>query len=105
MQVVQLFIPADGVHIGIDALAHAEVIFLQREPLPFCQRMYYLSLRAHGGHIEGYRTFITVQIVVQTGAFAHEQRRGYAAQIQCVCKLLLKIMLDEFDGDLHIVHV
>ena len=96
----------DGVHIGVKALALIEVILAQRPALPLCQRLYDLALRAvHGGDIEGDRTFDAVQVIVQAGIGAHEQRRGYALEIQRRAQILLKAPLDKFDGSLRLVDV
>ena len=104
VQVVQRFVPADGVHIGIDALAHAEVVLLQGEALPLGQRVHHLALLAHGGHVEGDGALVAVEVVVQTGGLLDEQRCGHPAQVQRVGQLLLEVVLDEFNGHLHVVH-
>ena len=104
VEVVQRFVPADGVHIGIDALAHAEIVLLQGEALPLGQRVHHLALLAHGGHVEGDRALVAVEVVVQTGGLLDKQRRGHPAQVQRVGQLLLKVVLDEFNGHLHVVH-
>ena len=44
MDVVELLVGAYGVHIGIDAVSRFDVVFSQREPLPFGQRMNHLGL-------------------------------------------------------------
>ena len=100
MQIVQRLIAADGVHVRIDALAHAEVVFLQGIALPLRQRVHHLAPLAHGGHIERHGALIAVQ----AGIRLDEQRRGHAAQIQRIGQLLLKIVLDKFDGHLHVVY-
>ena len=37
VEVVQLLVPADGVHVAVQALAHAEAVVLQGLALPLCQ--------------------------------------------------------------------
>jgi len=103
VDVVQLLIAADGVHIGIEALAHAEIIAFEGIALPLGQGMHHLALLAHGGHIEGDGALKAVEVIVHAGGFLDKQRSGYAAQIQRVGKLLLEIVLDEFDGHLHFI--
>ncbi len=58
--IVQVFIPADGVHIGVQAVADGEVVPLQRQPLPLCQGMDNLGIGAHGGDVEGHGTLVAV---------------------------------------------
>ena len=100
MQVVQRLVAAYGVHIGVQAAAHMEIVALQRQPLPLGQRMHHLALAVHGGHVEAHRALHAVQVVVQAGFHAHEQRGGHTAQVQRVAQLHLEIVLDEFDGQL-----
>ena len=103
VEVVDLLVTPDGVHIGKQALADVELVALQRQPLPLGQRMHDLRLRADVRDVEADRALIAVQIVVQAGSLLHEQRRGYAAQIQRVGQIRLEIALDEFNGALQLV--
>ena len=105
MDIVQLFVPADGVHIGVQAVAQGEVVPLQGQPLPFCQGMDYLGIHSHSGNIEGYRPFHTAQVVIQTGALGDEQRSGNALQVQRLGKLLLKGFFDIGNGPLGVVGI
>ena len=77
MDVVQLFIPADGVHIGVKAAAYRKIVALEGQTLPFCQRVDDLRLRAHSGDVEADGALIAVQIVVETGILRHKQGSGY----------------------------
>ena len=103
VEVVDLLVTPDGVHIGKQALADVELVALQRQPLPLGQRMHDLRLSADVRDVETDRALIAVQIVVQAGSLLHEQRRGYAAQIQRVGQIRLEIALDEFNGALQLV--
>ena len=42
VQVVQLLVGTNGIHIRIDAIARFYLVFCQRQTLPFCQRMHHL---------------------------------------------------------------
>ena len=96
----------DGVHVGVESLALVEVILAQRPALPLGKRLHDLTLgAADGGDIKGDRAFNAVEIVVETGIGAHEQRRGYALEIQRRTQILLKAPLDEFDGSLRLIDV
>ena len=100
------FVAPDGVHVGVKALALIEVVLAQRPALPLGQRLHNLALRAvHGGNIKGDRALDAVQVIVETGVGAHEQRRGHALEIQRRAQILLKAPLDEFDGSLRLVDV
>ena len=39
MEVVQLLIPADGIHVGVQALAYRKLIAVQGQTLPLSQRV------------------------------------------------------------------
>ena len=104
MGVVHLFVAADGIHIREQALAHIELIFLQRQTLPLGQGMYHLGRGAHIGNIERDGALHTIEVIVQTRIFIDEQRGGHSAQIQCLTEVDLKIALDELDGALHFIH-
>ena len=85
------FVAPDGVHVGVKALALIEVVLAQRPALPLGQRLHNLALRAvHGGNIKGDRALDAVQVIVETGVGAHEQRRGHALEIQRRAQILLK---------------
>ena len=105
MDVVQLLVPADGVHIGVQAVSHGEVIALQGQPLPLRQGVDHLGFLAHGGDIEGDRPLVAVQIVIQAGVLGDEQRGGDPLQIQGVGKLLLKGLLDVGNGPLGVIGI
>ena len=64
--VVHLFVPADGVHIGKQALAYIELVFLQRKTLPLGQRVNYLRIGAHIGDVKGYGALHAIEVIVQT---------------------------------------
>ena len=103
--VVHLLVPADGVHIGEQALAHVEAIPLQGQALPLGQGMHHLAVDAHVGNIEGDRALHAVQIIVQAGILIHKEGGGYPAQIQRLAQVDLEIALDELDGTLHLIGV
>ena len=105
MDVVQRFVPADGVHVGVQAISNGEIVALEGEALPFCQRMHHLSVHAHGGNVKGHRPLVAVQVIVQAGAFGDEQGRGDALQVQRLGKFLLERLLDIGNGALGVVGV
>ena len=103
MEVVYLFVAADGIHIGKQALADVELVALQRQPLPLRKRMDDLRLGVYVGNVKTDRPLVAVQVIVQAGGLLHEQRRGHAAQIERVGQIRLEIALDEFDRALQFV--
>ena len=103
MQIVQLFVPPNGVHVREQPLAGTEAISLQCEPLPFGQGMDHLSFRVSPRDGEADRPFHTVQIVVETGARFYEYGRGNSPQVQGAAQVHLKAVLDEFNGPLHLI--
>ena len=103
MEVVYLLVAADGVHIGEQALAHVELIALQRQTLPLGQGVYHLTVSAHIGDIKGNRALHAVQVIIQTGILTDKQGSGDPAQIQRLPQIDLKVTLDELDGALHLI--
>ena len=105
VDVVQFLVPADGVHIGVQAVAHGKMIPLQSQPLPLGQRVHHLGIGSYRGDVEGNGTLIAVQVVVQAGVFGDEQGSGDPLQIQCGGELLLEGGFDVGDGTLGVVGV
>ena len=103
MQVVQLLVAADGVHIGHNALTGAEAVLVQGIALPLSQTVDDLGLFVQAGHIELDRALHTVQIVVQAAALHDEQGSGHALQVQGHADLFLKDGLDQADGFLCVI--
>ena len=103
VEVVDLFVAADGVHVGEQALADLEVVALERKTLPLGQRMNDLGIGADVGNVKGDGPLDAVEVVVQTRIFIHEQRSRNPAEIEGIAQIDLKIALDEFDGALHFI--
>ena len=104
MDVVGNFVPADGIHIGIQAVADEKFVFFEREPLPLGERMDDLRLFTDCRHVKGYRTLHAVQVVVQAGAFGDKQRRRYPFQMERGREISLEAALDEIDRALGFVY-
>ena len=105
VKVVQVLIPADGVHIRIESIAHGEVVPLQGQPLPFGQRMHHLGISLHRRNVKGNRALIAVQVVIQAGVLRDKQWGGDPFQIQCFGEFFLKCFFDVGNGPLSVVGV
>jgi len=106
MQVVENLIPADGVHVRIEALMDLEAVFLQRIALPLGQRLHdFDALVRHIHQIKGDRSLDAVQVVVQAAFLFHEQRGADAGQMQLLADLLLEGVADILDGLLGLADV
>ena len=67
VEVIQFLIGADGIHIGVDAVATLHLLLGQSQSFPLCQRVYYLGpLLAHVLDRERHGAFNAVQVVVDT---------------------------------------
>ena len=99
VEVIQLLVPADGVHVGVEAGIGAEAVALQGQALPLCQRMDDLDLFSDIGDIKGNGAFHAVEVIVDTAALADEQRGGDAGQVELQGEFALKGILDQLDGD------
>ena len=103
MDIVDLLVPADGVHIGVKPLADIEIIVFQREPLPLREGMHHLRGLPDRRDVEPDRTLHAVQIVVQARILPHEEGGGHAAQIELDGEVHLEGPLDIVDGQLGLV--
>ena len=104
VQIIQLFVPTDGVHVREQTLAGPEPVALQRQPFPFRQGVDHLALHVHGGDVEAYGPLVAVQIVVETGIRGYKQRSRHPPQIQGAAQVDLETVFDKFDSSLHFVH-
>ena len=105
VEVVQLLVPADGVHVAVQTLAHAEIVVLQRLPLPFCQRLHHLCLGATVLDVKGHLALHAVQVVVQAGGSLQKQRCGHAVQVQRGAQGISEQPLHRADGALGVVQI
>ena len=103
MQVVQLLVAADGVHIGHNALTGAEAVLVQGVALPLSQTVDDLGLFVQAGHIERNGALDAVQVIVQAAALHDKQGSRDALEVQRHAELLLKDRLDETDGLLGVI--
>lgn len=103
VQIIQLLVAADGVHVGVNALAGVDVVAIERHALPLGQRMDDLRVGVRAGNIETDRALHAVEIIVQAGGRLDEKRRGHAAQIQFAGERILKHALNQADGALRFI--
>ena len=103
VQVVKLFVAADGVHVGHKSLAGAEPILSKGIALPFGQAVHNFSALIQAGYIKADGALHAVQIIVQAAAVQNKQRGGNALQVQGGTQLFLKDGFDDADGPLGIV--
>ena len=103
VEVVHFLIPADGVHVRIEAGAQLELIALEGQTLPLGQGVHHLAVSAHIGDIEGHRTLHTVKVIVQARFSVHKQRGGHTMQIQPHRQAVLELLMDQLDGPLQLV--
>ena len=75
MNVVQILVAADGVHVGDKSLVHFEIVALEGETFPLGERMDHLRVGVDGGNVEGNGTLGAAQIVIQTGRAEDEEGR------------------------------
>ena len=105
VQIIELLIATNRVHVGIETLARLEAVLLQCHSLPLRQRMHDLDrLIRPPWNIEADRTLITVQIIIETRALRHEKRRRDTAEIHLPTELLLKCISDILDCLLCLTH-
>ena len=106
VQVVQLLISTDSVHIGIDTIARLNLVLCQTQALPFSQRVYHLGLgitQILDG--EAHRALHTIQVVVNTQSFQHKQWCCYTSQSQFCRQVLLKELFYQFNTLFRLLHI
>ena len=105
VQIIELLIATNRVHVGIETLARLEAVLLQCHSLPLRQRMHDLDrLIRPPWNIEADRTLIAIQIIIETRALRHEKRRRNTAEIHLPTELLLKCISDILDCLLCLTH-
>ena len=105
VDVVQLLVAADGVHVGIESMAYGEAVPLEGQALPLRQGVDHLGLLADGGDVKGNGALIAVQIIVQTRGIRDEQGCGDPLEIQGVLELGLEVVFDVGNGTLGVVGI
>ena len=103
VEIVQLLVPADGVHVGVESGALLELIPFQGQTLPLGQGVDHLTLGPHIGDVKGDGAFHTVEVVVQSGGAVHKQGGGDPVQVQPHGEIVLKIGVDQLNGPLELV--
>ena len=81
VDVVQFFVCAYGIHVGIDAIAGFYALGGKRQPFPFSQRVYDLSffvLKVFNG--EGYCPLNAVKVIVDAHTLEYKQWSGCSVQ-------------------------
>ena len=69
MEVVEILKRADGVHVGVEAIAGRYVVGSEFHPFPFCEGMHHFGAPAiESLYGEAYRVFHAVKVVVDAGA-------------------------------------
>ena len=104
VEIVQLLIPADGVHIGVQALPLVELVALQRQTLPLGQRVDHHSLTLDPANVEGDGALHAVQVIVDPGGLGHKQGGGYPVQAKGAGQLILKQTVQQTDRSLRLIN-
>ena len=106
MQVVQLLVGSDGVHVGVDAMARLNIVLSQRQSFPLSQRVYYLCFSVTQ-ILDGKtnRPLHPIEVVVDAQSLENEQGGGDATQAQFGGKVLLKKVFYLLDAPLCLLHV
>ena len=94
VEVVEILVAADSVHIGIYALTGSKAVTHQRHALPLGKRLYDLCDRINSLDIKADRTLNAVKIIIESRCGIDKQRRGCALQVKCGSELALKRLLE-----------
>lgn len=100
VEVVEVFVGADGVHVGVEPEAGGDVVEAELHALPFGERVDDLgALAVEGADIERNGFLDAVEVVVDACAREDKERGRDATEAERVGEAFLKIFLDELDGD------
>ena len=105
VEVVQLLVPADGVHVGVKPLSHREMVAVEGHALPLGQGVDHLGVLLGKGYVKGHRPFHAVEVVVEAGLGLHKEGGGYSAEVQRPGESVLKDPLQKTDGLLGVIEV
>ena len=106
MDVAQLLVGADGVHVSVDAVAGLHVILGKGQALPLGQRVHHFgACVAEVFDREIHSAFFTAEVVIDAQTAQHKQRGGDATEAQCRGKIVGKKLFDNFNALLRGVHV
>ena len=105
VEVVQILVPADGIHVGVQALAGVELIALQSQTLPLGQRVDHHGGVGHAADVKGDGALHAVQIVVQAGRLSYEQRGGDPVEAEGAAEAVLKQAVEQADGLLCFINI
>jgi hypothetical protein len=81
MQVVELFISTNSIHVCIDSVIRFYLVLSKRETLPLGKGMYNLSfLVAKVFDREGNGAFHTVKVIIDAEALKHKEWGSHTSQ-------------------------
>jgi len=103
VEVVELLVAPDRVHVADDALADVEVVALEGVALPLGQRLHDLGIVPHGRHVEADGALDAVQVVVHARGGIDDERRRHAHEVECRTELGEKDVFDALDRSLGVV--
>ncbi len=99
VDVVQILIGPEGIHVRVDAPAGSNAQFIQFQAFPFCQGVHdFGACLVHPLDGEGDRPLDAVQIVIDTGAAENDHGGRDAQQRQLGGQVHLEHVFDGFDG-------
>ena len=106
VEVAQLLVGTNGVHVGIDTIPRTDVIVGQGQSFPFSQGVNHFRL----GIVqvldwESHGAFLSAQVVVDTHPLQYEKRCGHSSETQFRREVLLEELLYLFDAQLGLFHV
>ena len=106
VEIIQLLVGTDGVHIGIYAISRLHLVLGEGESLPLGEGVNHLGLGiTQILDRESYRALHTIQVVIDTQALHHEKRGCYTAQAQLCGKVLLEELLYHLDTHFGLAHI
>ena len=97
MDIIQIFVGTNGVHVGVQTFAGFESVTFQSVTFPFRQRLDDFNRLMRALDVKSDRHFDAVQIVVKSRAASNEKRSGNALQSQLTGEQLFKTIFNLLD--------
>ena len=98
MQIVRIIIPADGIHVRVNALSRTVAVTIERHALPLGKGLHDFSLSAVNFLDRKIDLALhAVEVVIDAVALFHDERCGHSVQCQRKGQCLLKQILDILD--------
>ena len=106
VQVVELLVGTDGIHVGIDAISWLYLILSEGKALPLSQGVNHLSLGiAQVLNRETHWALYAIEVVVDAETLQYKERGCYTTEAKFCTQVLLEKLFYQFDTHFGLAHI